>query len=928
MIKRKNWLLGLFSLLFAVSLFFASILTFGKNRKAMAEAEVPAYYVTSEESSVRYGSYDLVPDVMGIAATLKSGDSLVLRSVVDLRKFDETDKLLEVMVVPNTLGSVDATALNIRIVDAFDPTNFVNVKATPNKTDIDDGLYLLTNASNGQLPSSWDHSSGKGEVFHVNQYGRYVSGAGFTGKSKHNYSLAQNTFGISFDITENCIYACDTIANLSRLMADLDDEISFPRKAWSGFTTGEVYFELEFEGYSASTANLLVTNTVTGISSSTVQDVEAPIIMVDTLGYAENDVPKAIVGEKYPLFDANAYDLYSGECNVVRKVYTNYYSEDRGLIGSYDYFIPQVPDTHYVVYTSADGQNNMGVKILKIDVLSQAEDMSFTYGPYKTEIQVGELYTLPTYSVEGGSGNKEVTITVTNGNVPLTITNGTVRPVANGTMEIKYTACDYLGFEYCETLTVQVTSTDKASFMEEPILPRSFIDGNSHRLPIVNAYNFVNGNGAAIDTVIKVTENGTTRTLEGNVYTPSVQSSGDKVTVSYVATIDGQETAWTKSIPVYKVREENGNLKMDSFFLTDMTKKTTFDDVRFTTASDACVDFINPVTALGFNVGFYMDKTSKFSKVNIYLTDYADENNVLKFSYVTQGGTTTFYINDSKLGYPVKEDLMLGELVKLTYNDSTQQVIADNISGSKILVETNLAGETFNGFVQRTVYLRMELENVTASTTLKLESICGQYFYNETQDWIAPVIYIDGSYGGEFSINTTATLHRPFAMDVLDGDVGGTFTVKDPSGNIVTDIYNNRLENSTFFETKINLTQYGRYVVTFYASDRAGNISNTFAYTLSVLDEVAPVLTVNGGVASNVKVGSSVGLPTATATDNYDTKLTVQIMVIDPVGHTSLISANAGKYQITRVGTYIFCYFTQDAAGNMTCVNQFVTVEE
>jgi hypothetical protein len=255
-------------------------------------------------------------------------------------------------------------------------------------------------------------------------------------------------------------------------------------------------------------------------------------------------------------------------------------------------------------------------------------------------------------------------------------------------------------------------------------------------------------------------------------------------------------------------------------------------------------------------------------------------------------------------------------------------VVADSVSGTKVTVDTNLAGEAFEGFAQRTVYVRFETEGVTGESTVKLESICGQYFYSETKDWIAPVIYIDGTYGGEYSINTTATLARPFAMDVLDGDVGGTFTVTDPSGNIVTDIHGKRLENCEFFETQIELTQYGRYLVTFYAVDKQGNETTTFAYTLRVLDEVPPTLTLKGGVAETVKVGSTVALPKAVATDNYDTSLVVKIMVIDPMGHTSIIPVSTGKYAMSRVGTYIFCYFTQDEAGNISYSNQFVRVEE
>ncbi|MBQ8294833.1 MAG: hypothetical protein IJX87_00205 [Clostridia bacterium] len=917
----KKWIIGIGSLFCSVCVSLACVFTFD-NKKATAETDVPAYYVTSEESSVQYGSFDLFPEVEGIAATLRSGDKLVLRSVVDLNKLDGTDPLLQVMVVPSTLGVMEATSLNIRIVDAFDPTNYVNVNVKPRKATAD-VVYSLVNASNGQMPSGLDRG---GTKLHVGDWGTWVYGS-FAGTPKAAFGANGNIFGVSFDIQTNSVYAYEKMSNQSIFIADLDDDVSFPRKAWKGFTTGEVYLELELDGYSASTAGVLVVDTIAGIDSSTVKDTEGPVIEVDTLGYG-SVLPTAVVGEKYSLFDATAYDAYSGECKVEKKVYTNYYSDDKGLIPSYTFFIPQVADTHYVVYTATDGQDNTSTVVLKVDVLQQKNEMSFAFEEYERTCMVGELYTLPTYSVNGGSGAKDVTMTAKIGNTPVEIRYGQVRPVTSGTLEIMYTARDYIGTEYSETISVQVTATDKASFMEEPILPRSFIDGNTYRLPIIHAYNYVNGNGAAIDTVIKVTENGATRALSGNEYTPSVQNSGDAVTVSYVATIDGKETAYSKNIPVYKAYEDNGNLKMDGFFLTDMTKKTTVDDVRFTAETDGYVDFINPVTALGFNTGFYVDKTSKLSAVSVYLIDYANENNVLKFSYVTKNGSTTFYINDGKIGYPVNENILSGKLTSLSYNDNTQQVVADNISGAKITVETNLAGEKFNGFAQRTAYVRFETEGVTGLSTLRLESVCGQYFFNETKDWVAPVIYIDGTYGGEYSINTTATLSRPFAMDVLDGDVGGTFTVKDPSGNIVTDINGKRLENCEFFETQIELKQYGRYLVTFYAVDKTGNATNTFAYTLRVIDEIAPTLTLDGNVAKTVKVGSTVGLPKAVATDNYDGSPVVRIMVIDPLGHTSLVDGKIGKYQLSRVGTYIFCYFTQDEAGNVAFSNQFVTVEE
>lgn len=917
----KKWMIGIGSVLCSACFTLGCVFTFGDYNKTTAEGDVPAYYVTSEESSVRTGAFDLFPETSGIAATLKAGDKLVIREVVDLNELDKTDALVQAMVVPTTKGVMDATSLNIRIVDAFDESNYVNVNFKPNKPT-DDIVYALVNASNGQMPSGLDRG---GTKFHVGTWGTWVSGS-FTGTPKPSYGVNGNIFGISFDNQTNCIYAYEKITKQTVFIADLDDELSFPRKVWGGFTTGEVYFELEFDGYSSSAANVLVTDTVSWTDTDTIKDAEGPVIHVDMLGY-ENALPTAVVGERYNLFNATAYDAYSGVCEVERRVYTNYYSDNKGLIPSYNFFIPQVADSHYVEYRATDGQNNVSTVVLKIDVLIEANEMYFEFGEYDSECMVGELYNLPTYTVHGGSGEKEVTVAVKNGNKDLAIAYGQVRPVMNGTMEISYTARDYLGMEHTQVITVQVGATNEASFIDEPILPRAFIDGNTYRLPVIKAYNFVNGNGAQIDTVIKVVEKGETRVLQGNKYVPSVQNNGDVVKVIYSATIDGKETTYIKDVPVYKVREANGDLKMGEFFITDMTKQVKSDDVRFTTNKDGYFEFINPVTALGFSTGFYMAQTSKLSKVNIYLTDYANQHNVLKFSYVTNNGNTMFYINDGKLGYPITENILDGQLISLSYNDETKQVVADNISGTKITVDKNLEGEAFDGFAQRTVYVRFELEDVVGTSTLKLESICGQYFYNETTDWIAPVIYIDGTYGGGYSINTTATLSRPFAMDVLDGDVGGTFTVTDPSGKVVTDIHGNRLENCEFFETQIELNKYGRYLVTFYAEDKAGNKMDSFVYTLRVLDEVAPELTLKGGIATNVKVGSTVALPKAEAKDNYDTQSIVKIMVIDAQGHTSLIDSSVSKYKLTKVGTYVFCYFTQDEAGNIAYFNQFVTVE-
>ncbi|UPW19543.1 DUF5011 domain-containing protein [Agarivorans sp. TSD2052] len=98
----------------------------------------------------------------------------------------------------------------------------------------------------------------------------------------------------------------------------------------------------------------------------------------------------------------------------------------------------------------------------------------------------------------------------------------------------------------------------------------------------------------------------------------------------------------------------------------------------------------------------------------------------------------------------------------------------------------------------------------------------------------------------------------------------------------------------------------GAYVITYNATDAAGNeaVEVTRTINVSSVDEIAPVITLNGGSTISFVIGSTYVDPGATAADNVDGDVTADIIVDDSTVDTSTL----GSYQVT--------YNVVDAAGN------------
>jgi hypothetical protein len=172
-------------------------------------------------------------------------------------------------------------------------------------------------------------------------------------------------------------------------------------------------------------------------------------------------------------------------------------------------------------------------------------------------------------------------------------------------------------------------------------------------------------------------------------------------------------------------------------------------------------------------------------------------------------------------------------------------------------------------------------EQANANNTTYIASLRGL-------DQDAPVITLTGS--GSMTIPHASAFVDPgaTALDANDGVLNVT-----TSGSV-------------------NPLIVGTYTITYTASEIAGNAS-TSTLTVSVTDQTAPILTLNGAAEITVAAGFIFNDPGATATDAVDGVCTV---------------ATSGSVNASVPGIYTLTYASADLAGNIGTATRTVFVTD
>ena len=147
-------------------------------------------------------------------------------------------------------------------------------------------------------------------------------------------------------------------------------------------------------------------------------------------------------------------------------------------------------------------------------------------------------------------------------------------------------------------------------------------------------------------------------------------------------------------------------------------------------------------------------------------------------------------------------------------------------------------------------------------------------------------------------VDTTAPVITLTGDATLTLEVGATY---NEQGATATDNYDSSVTVTIGGDT-VDTNTVGTYTVTYNATDAAGNNATEVTRTVNVVDTTAPVITLTGDATVTLEVGATYNEQGATATDNYDSSVTVTI--------------GGDTVDTNTVGTYTVTYNATDAAGN------------
>ena len=903
----------------------------------------------SDKTTMEYGACTAFgANSTGLNVRIANGDSLTFNHVFEMRELTMATKLLEGFIVPDVQGTADFSRMVFTFTDVEDPSvklvyygNFHNdVNAY--------GLTFFTAAGNGQVHCGLEHV-GK---LHVGSTLGCMVPHSFMAMDTGLYYGAQKptpaapdskTFCISYDSKTNQAWAG------GKIISDLDDS-NYYDSLWFGFPSGKAKLTISALNYNSATANICFTSILgVDLSAENFIDEEAPVITVDT---DYETMPDGVVGKNYPVPTASAKDQVSGKCDVNVSVWYNYGAADQKMTDVVNgKFAVEKVGAYAIVYEAQDYSGNVARKVLGLRAKLSNYVPTLTVSideAYATEKTVGIFYALPEVVVEGGSGNKEIFYEIKKGQVRCEIVNGKFCLEEAGEWTLTCKAIDYVGNVAVKTVTLNGEISDKPIMLEEPHFPVAYISGRVYELPALTVYDYSSGTKVEKSCAISVEYAGEVKTYKvGDSFTPVVETSGETLKIVY--SCDGERVT-EKEMPVIVVfRKEripgaieryDDVIALEEYFYTEddftLTNDTPLSNARGLliqanqAMEKATLSFINPQMANAFSLEFFtVPNESKFSKMQLILTDSVDSSVSVTATLEKDEGQTLLTIGDTAISLLFDFDGATPTSFNVGF--ASGKFVVN--STTSVAVSKTDSGEAFNGFPSGKITFAIVLSDVEESGSLFLNKICG-INVNNKQDNSRPMLSTMEAIEKNVFKDSVYTFQKMIVCDVLCPNVSATLTVVSPSGGAVTSMDGVTLSGvDAMREYKVLMTEYGDYQVTVQAKESEGwKYTNQayYTYTITVADGEAPTIVFEDDFDTDLKVGDVLEIPKYSVSDNHTAaeNITVMITVTNPKGLPIYLYNGASGVRCEYVGTYKITVLVLDEMGNLTTFETSVTVSE
>lgn len=901
---------------------------------AAAEDPVKSADKFSSDSALSFKTTDeewLDKNYSGVDVLSDAAGTTTLVNPVYIGKNTANDVLAEFVVLPSVRGKVgDFSSFQIKFTDYKNQDNYFAVRFVAGGVDhwqVENSVYVSGKTAAMSEFAYFSTSSNK--MISSSVVGQNVEGGSFSGWRHWNDEATPeqeakgakiSSVKLYYDSVEKKIYSA--ARGTKQMIFDLDDEFyTGLNKTWNGFTDDRCIVSFTTANVSAKTTEYVIIN-VNGqtYENEDFTDVKKPDIKIVDDGY--ESAPVGIKGKNYRLFSATAFDENDGDTEVKKSVYFGKELVAEGV----DEFVPQSAGVYTIKHYAEDKAGNGEEVAYDVTVEEYLPQLSFEteYKPadYVYEsgetVAVGSKIYLADAKINGGSGNKTVTVTVTHNETgeEVSAEDGSIFVERAGNYKITYSATDYLGDKIVKTFVI-VAVNDDAPIADWPNMPKYMVKGKTYRLNDFKTYDYTDGSGEEAKKSITVADgNGKTEFSSDNaVYTPL--ETGE-VKITYRAVSNADSSRYSEKSYTVKVLEPE--TLMDYFYNDEGAVTTEYDTENFDTyyyfGEDAEMDFINALPADGFGVNFYAPSDiAAYSAIKYVLTDAADASISIEIKIVNESGAAIVYLNDEKVG-----ELSNG------FNDASAPSVGIKLSDNKLLefggktisVIKNTYGKLqFKGFTSGLVYFSVGVEGVYATegvrAGLMFSSICDQRLPNTKIDRTGPVVILSGSISTYQTVGEWVKLPSARAVDVLDPTATVTVSLVDENGTPAVDSLGRKIEDLDCSEDiYVKIDASGKYTLTYTAKDSSRG-SSTETFNIEFRSKVKPVVSVKGIIPETVKAGETLKLPTVTV----DEGIALQAYIITPYSGKVTVTSG-GSYTFKDKGTYVLYLYAADEFGNYT----------
>ena len=824
------------------------------------------FEISGGKGSAKYGEYSYntsTKQANGALLTLDSSTVFTYNQVIDFSSFGSTNPFFEFIIDPSIQGDSDIESFLVRLTDADNAFNYVDIRIKDSGPVDDDGrgCYIL-GGSNLQYKSGYE-----GNQLHVNTYGTNVN-------SSFRALPATNPVrpcSLYFDyaakmLLVNPIYGSDK----KGMITDLDDKNIYQSTLWEGFTSGKAILSIIPQILLSDTAKMVVTKIGNiDLSKGRFEDNIAPTIDIDFDGQNPSSLPNATINHPYKLFNASVKDDY--DLNIPYSTSVTYQdslngkNKDISIISNE--FTPKEAGKYTITYKARDYSNNEATKKLTVNAVNDPQAMSISLEQNTMSDIVFSTFHLPSVNdvtVNGGSGASKVERAIYDSSSKLIKIDGNdFIPNEVGTYSVFYTATDYIGNSASTKLTVNVLPTTKPIFVGDLNLPRVLVKGHTYNLPNYRCVETVEGK--TIDLPCEIYVNN--ELLSDNSFVVS-----NTCDIKYKATGQSGIGEYETNIAVIDGKDSSDQA---AYFYGDFTAIENEYNVNLSTNNEASMLFAGVLPYDDMLLYFETIKNKmNYQTLKIKYTDSVDPNVSLTFKYrFTNEKAFISQLNSSDEAVMANEDR--GETnLYLHRIHNASRLLYDIDNNPVMIIKVDDNGNPFNGF-SNGVYLEMSLEGVTGESSINIITIANQDFGHRGYyvDSASPIILFKTPFKNEQNYGDDAVLSKVEIFDVL-GSAKGNISVKDPSGN--TPVKNASIDEDITFK----LDQFGGYIVTYSAKDNSGNTAS-FPRKISVYDNVYPELNVKNNLKETYKLNATVEIPTYTVSDNLN-KYTLTVFLLMP----------------------------------------------